>query len=490
MSFTLPTAHSLPMEEVVPEAIAVKGLSRSSLLQQRRRIRIPPQTGINYGAAGAGGGNRQLQFVIADAGGMLDPASVNFVYNVQTTGTGGCCVDDSHVYTRLQINLNGQNLEDNAQLGKYTNAEVKLSCSQGWYKNEGSFAGFELLNNELQTGAQVAAATTVLGAALTGYAGAWGNVTGNQPTIAARQGANAYPWNPYGGEQRCMPLGLISGVGRMAQYLPLNVLGELNITLFTGSANEVCFQPTGATDGDFSLAGSYVEYDIVVPHPALAEMQHKMANDPSEPGLNLPFESTIMASGTNIAASAVLSESSIIVSRATQNLLRSFLIQQPVALLNSKNYPSQSCFSHAGSYKIQWRIGSQYFPSIPAEGDASMWCVSQEAYGSADRNENGACINRELWHVNTTAATPTVNAGESFVKFAFADSFVPCYGFQLVKGNAEPLAVDGISLSGASGSQAVIILTSAPAVTVAPYVALVALRFISAHGGAVRILGA
>jgi hypothetical protein len=83
-----------------------------------------------------------------------------------------------------------------------------------------------------------------------------------------------------------------------------------------------------------------------------------------------------------------------------------------------------------------------------------------------------------------------VNAGESTVKFAFADSFALAYGYQVVKGNAEPLAVDGVSLSGASGSQAVLIVQQAPAVALSPYVALVALRFISAHAGAVRILGA
>jgi hypothetical protein len=274
----------------------------------------------------------------------------------------------------------------------------------------------------------------------------------------------------------------------MKQYLPLNVLGEVNITLFTGSAAEIIYQPTGATNGDYSLNGVFLEYDIVVPHPALAEMLHKMANDPSEPGLNLPFESTIMASGTVIPASATLTESSIIVSRATQNLLRSFLVQQPQALVNTANYPSQSCFAHAGTYQIQWRIGSLYFPSIPAQGDASMMTLSMSAYGSADTNENGSCINREIWRTTTNAATPTVSEG--FTKFAFADSFIPAYGFQVVKGNAEPLAVDGVSLSGASGSQAVLILQSAPALAMSPYVALVALRFISAHGGAVRVLGA
>ena len=459
---------------------------------------MPPQTGITYGANGAGGGGRQLQFVVADAGGLLDPASIDIVYNIQTSGTV-VSADDGHPFTRIQVNLNGQNLEDNAQCAKYTNAEVKLSCGNGWYRSEGSFAGFENLNHELQNGAPVAAATPVTGALLNNFASAWGCVVANQPTISARQAANVTAYNPIGGEQRCMPLGLMSGVGRMRQFLPLNTLGEINLTLFTGSAGEVVFQAPNAVNGDFSLAGVYLEYDIVVPHPALAEMLHKMANDPSEPGLNMPFESTIMAAGVTIAASDSLTETSIIVSRATQNLLRSFLVQQPTTLLNAKNYPSQSCFGHAGTYRIQWRIGSQYFPAIPAEGDASMWCMTQSAYGSANANEDGNAINRELWRTYTTAIgagagwTTLPTTSDGFQKFAFGDSFIPCYGFQLVKGDAEPLAVDGISLSGASGSQAVVVITSAPATaggSVTPTVGLVALRFISAHAGSVRVLGA
>jgi hypothetical protein len=92
-----------------------------------------------------------------------------------------------------------------------------------------------------------------------------------------------------------------------------------------------------------------------IPHPAYSELLHKVANDPMEAGLMLPFESTVTASSGTIGSSASLAESSIIVSRATQNLLRSYLLQQPTAILTSKNYPSYSCFGHAGTYSLQFR---------------------------------------------------------------------------------------------------------------------------------------
>ena len=57
------TNATSPFEEVVPDAVAVKGISRASILTQRRRVRVPAQTGTSYGATGAGAGNRQIQFV-------------------------------------------------------------------------------------------------------------------------------------------------------------------------------------------------------------------------------------------------------------------------------------------------------------------------------------------------------------------------------------------------------------------------------------------
>ena len=494
MSALLQSSSQLPMDEVVPRAASVQGLTRSSILTARRRVRAAPQTGVAYGSAGANGGSQQIQFVIADQGGLLDPASVSLVYNMQTTGTGNEVPDDGHPFTRMQISLNGQMLEDNAQAAKATNAEVKLSASSAWYRTSGSFCGFELLNNELNTGPVSTNITFALGQA---YSGAWGDVSGNVTAISARTSSAATVANPLGGEQRCLPLGLISGVGRMKQYLPLSVLGEINLTLYTGSRQEIMFQNTLAnTDADYSLKGVYIEYDVVVGHPEYMNLLGRVANDPNEQGLVLPFESTIMTSSGTIAASATaLVENSIVVSRATNHLVRTFLIQQYTANLASTAWPSQSAFGHMQTNKVQWRVGSMYYPQIPAEGDASIWCAAQLAYGSASLNEASSVINRVTWAQTTNAAAPSVAAQassgyEGVQKFNYSDSFLCAYGFQNVKGDAEPLAVDGISLSGASGSQLVCVVTNGPPVTITPTLGLVALRFIQAQAGAVRVQGA
>jgi len=495
MSSLVQSSHSLPMEEVVPRAASVQGLSRSSILTARRRVRAAPQTGVSYGSAGASGGSQQIQFVIADQGGLLDPASIALVYNIRTSGTGVETPDDGHPFTRMQISLNGQMLEDNAQAAKCTNAEVRLASDQSWYRTSGSFCGFEQLNNELNVGGATGASAT--NALTQAYCGAWCDVSGNQSAIAGRTASSATTANPLAGEQRSLPLGLISGVGRMKQYLPLSVLGELNLTLYTGSRQEIMFQHTLAnTDGDFSLGGVYIEYDIVVGHPEYMNLIARVANDPSEQGLVMPFESTIMTSSGTIAASAsALVENSIVVSRATNHLVRTFLIQQPTAYLASTAFPSQSCFSHMQTNKVQWRVGSMYYPQIPAEGDASIWNMTALAYGSAALNTATSVINRVAWAQTTNAPAPSVAAQassgyEGVQKFNYSDSFIPAYGFQNVKGDAEPLAVDGISLSGASGSQLVCVVTNGPPTTTTPTLGLVALRFIQAQAGSVRVQGA
>ena len=122
-----------------------------------------------------------------------------------------------------------------------------------------------------------------------------------------------------------------------------------------------------------------------------------------------------------------------------------------------------------------------------------MFAMSMLAYGTAARNDNAAVINRVLWGQFTATAPAgvlTISANEGAAKFVGGDSFLPAYGFQVVKGEAEALDVDGLSLSGASGSQLVAVVRSAPTVQITPMVGLVALRFINAHAGADRVIGA
>jgi len=505
MSFQNQSGDLSSFTEVVPESAKLGGLTKSSILTQRRRCRVTPQTGAVYGSnsAGTGGGNQQLQFLIADQGGLIDMRSVVLNYTISTSGTVSV-PDDGHPFTTVQVLMNGQLMDNIQNAMKLTNIEMKAGGSKSYYQSAGSFQGFELLNQDLSVSltSTISGNTSTVGTAngLTlGAIPAWGFVTPNLADINARttRAANA-KWSGFRGEQRSIPLGLMTGVGRMSTYLPIALTGELSLVLITGSAGEVMLQNSSSADCDYSLANVSIEYDIVVPDQRYMSLLQKIASDPSDAGLNIPFESSIVTAGASIAASAsALTESSVIVSRATNHLLRAHIVQIPTTLLQSQAYPSQSCFGHAGLFSYQFRIGSQVYPQVAAAGDASMFNTSLAAYGSVSQ-ENGSVINRALWAVAsnaTTAGTPAVyetaeGTTTTATKFYYADSCIPSYGFQTVKGGAERLDVDGVSLAGASGSQLIASLISAPSVAYTPFVALVALKFLKASGGAVTVIGA
>lgn len=492
MSFTNQSGDLLPFSEVVPASAQFGAPERSSILTQRRRCRVTPQTGSSVGVVStpASGGGQQIQFLVADQGGLIDMRSVVINYTIFTAGTS-VGPDDGHPFMTVQALLNGQLLENIQNAPKLANVEMAMGGSRSYYSSAGSLQGFELLNNDLVTTVPVQG---------TGAAGitAWGYVAGNQASIVARssRASNAI-FNNIAGEQRSIPLGLICGLGRMKQYLPIALTGELALVLITGQNTDVLFTTANTTTGDFALSNISLEYDIVVPDTRYMQVLQRVAmEDPA--GLTMPYESSIVSTAAAIAASAsALTQNDLIVSRATNHLLRATVVQIPSTAVSLLAFPSQSCFGHAGVYSVQFRIGSQVYPQVASQGDASLFNMSLAAYGSV-MQENGSVVNRVLWGNSTNATTAgtaavyetaqVASGGDA--KFAYADKFVPTYGFQTVKGQAEPLAVDGVSLAGASGSQLIVSLVSAPAIAYTPFVILTALKFIKAQGGAVQVVGA
>jgi len=486
MSFQNQAGDLSPFTEVIPEGARVSGLTKSSLLTQRRRVRITPQTGPSANPSG------QVQLLIADQGGLLDPRSMVLNYTLVATGTAPVAPDDGHVFGAVQVLLNGQLLDNVQSAMKVANVEMTLGGSQSYYKTAGSMQGFELMNNDLISKVP----TTTAADLLTAY-GQYGYVPSNVTDISARyKRAAAAAWNNQAGTQRSIPLGLMTGFGRCKTYIPIALLGEISLVLQTGSNADVMFQYSSTQDATYSLANISLEYDIVVPDTRYMQLLQKVASE--DAGIVIPYESTIVATGGQISSSSsALQESTIITSRATNHLLRTSLVQIPSAVVSSLSYPSQSCFSHASLFSYQLRVGSQVYPQIAATGDASVFNTALSAYGSV-MQENGSCTNRCLWANSTNPTTAGTAASyedaavttSASAKWAYADKCIPSYGFQTCKGAAEPLDVDGISLAGASGSQLITTIVSAPQTTYIPYVLLTALRFIRAAGGAASVVGA
>ena len=471
-----------PYTEVVPASARLGDVSKASILTSRRRMRITPQSGATYGSAGSGGNNAQVNFLVSDAAGLIDPRSIVLNYFVQTAGTNTTVMDDATPFTTCQISLNGSLLDNIQNAARVANIEAKLGMSSSYYRTAGSFQGFQLLSPDQATTAvsawgRVASITTDLSTSFKRAAAAQnGNVAGMQVSI---------------------PLGMLSGFGRMKTYVPISILGDLQISLIAGSAADCVFQNGAATaDGTFSLSQVSLEYDIVTASAPYMSLLKDIATSDAR-GLVMPFESTICAQAAAIALSSTITENTLITSRATQNLLRASVVMTPTSAISSLGAPSQSLFSHAGTSSVQFRAGSQVYPQLPAFGDASMFNMSLSAYGSVSQ-ENGSVINRALWGNSTnvttqgTAAvyeTSQANTGGA-TTFAWADSFSPTFGFATYKGGVEAPDVDGINLSASSGAQLIVSIVGAPAVAYTPYVSLVALKFIKAQGGAVSVLGA
>lgn len=490
MSFTNQSGELYPFTEVVPASAQFGAPERSSILTQRRRARVTPQTGASYGSAGAGAGGAQVQFLLADQGGLLDMRSIVLNYTIQTaTSSTTACPDDGHPFMTVQALLNGQLLENIQNAPKLANVEMTMGASRTYYQTAGSLQGFELLNNDL--------VTNIPSSSVTASITAWGYVSGNQGSVQVRSSrAASARFNNIAGEQRSIPLGLMMGLGRMKQYLPIALTGELALVLIAGTPNDVLFDIASTTAGDFSLSQVSLEYDIVVPDQRYMQVLQKVAmEDPV--GLTMPYESSIVTAAAAISSSASMTQNDLIVSRATNHLLRASVVQVPTSAVSLQGFPSQSCFSHAGVFSVQFRIGSQVYPQIAAQGDAALFNMSLSAYGSP-MQENGTVTNRVLWGNSTNGATAGTAAvyetaessASGTLKFCYADRFIPTYGFQTIKGGTVPLDVDGVSLAGASGSQLITSLVSAPGVAYTPFVILTALRFIKAQGGAVQVVGA
>jgi hypothetical protein len=416
--------------------------------------------------------------------------SIVLNYTIQTYATTTtACPDDGHPFMTVQALLNGQLLENIQNAPKLANVEMAMGASKSYYQTAGSLQGWELLNNDL--------VTNIPSSSVTASITAWGYVSGNQPSVQVRSSrAASAKFNNIAGEQRSVPLGLMMGLGRMKQYLPIALTGELAFVLIAGQPGDVLFDIASTTAGDFSLSQVSLEYDIVVPaQNYMAVLQKVAMEDPV--GLTLPYESSIVTAAAAITSSATMTQNDLIVSRATNHLLRASVVQVPTTAVSLQGFPSQSCFGHAGTYSVQFRIGSQVYPQIAAQGDAALFNMSLSAYGSPEQ-ENGTVTNRVLWGNSTNGATAgtaavyeTAEASASgTLKFCYADKFIPTYGFQTVKGGVMPLDVDGVSLAGASGSQLIVSLVQAPGVAYTPFVIITALRFIKAQGGAVQVIGA
>jgi len=472
--------HGLPIDEAVPMAAEVGGVSRSSILQGRRRIRFQPQTGTSATPGSI------IQFVLSDSTGLLDVNSMVLSATVAVSGASSAepaWLDDGASWCRrAQVLANGSLLEDVDNAHRASNLEVQSSAGLDFYKTQGSFMNYWKFNNDLIAGSSNAASqkNDVLGHA----ALAWADLSGS-------------------GVQCGWPLGLITPSLRCEKYWPLRNMGELVLQFTTANASEAIFSPLkSATNPTYTLSNIYLECDIVVPLPEYAALLDRVTQMEAEPGLVLPVDTLIVSQGQSIPAAPSASsttESSVVVSRATTNLRQAIFAVQPSAGLNNFTYPATSCFPDAGFGSIQWRVGSLYFPSQPADSLARAAQMTMGAFGEPASTDKSPVWNRQNYDVTTTTAGVTYRnalAGPGAggvvatdARFRYSDFAPKAYCFDAYKGG-EALDADGISILGQAGSQIVNIVRLANPDAVTPVVVLKATKYIHLKNGGLRVVGA
>ena len=461
----------MPIEEVVPDAAMVKGVSRSSLLTGRRRVRLQAQTGTSAAP------NSIIQFVLADSSSLLDLNSVVLSATVTTTGTGDVAMDDGPAFIRrATVSLNGTNIDDTDLANRFANANVYAGADRAWTTGAGSFANYWAQNPAL--------AVPVGAGAYTSFA--TGDLSGCLVSASVRTKL---------GVQMAWPLGLVSKFFATKQYLPLQQCGELVVQLLCDTAQAACIQRTGNTNGTYALTNIFLEADFVQPHYLYQEMLNRVSQMEGEQGVVVPFNAVISAQSQGITASG---QANIVTSLATNNLRKIILTQSPVTEATI-NYPVCSAFANNSLTGVQFRVGSLYFPSQEAVNTGSIFWMTQSAFNSGEpiHHRNG-CIDYNLFVKSTSAAglaiTSSVQSSAGgYTNQFWGDSCVIAYGFDNAKG-VEPLDADGISVLGQAGSQIVSLMRIAPNATywtngVVFNVHLERTRYLVLRNGALRVEG-
>ena len=464
----------IPMTDVVPASAKLGGVSKSSILNGRRRIRFQPQTGTTASPGSI------VQFVLADSTCLLDVNSAVISFTATTSGTGAVALDDGPAWCRrVQITANGSLIEDTDNAHRNSTAQVYMGADKAWVQGAGTFAGYWKDSPALSSSG-AAYITPGLVSSIGTYSLIEGDVTQGLVNASVRYKA---------GMSLAVPLGLLTGAMRGEQYWPLNHMGEIVFQFTLAQAAEAVFQATGNTNGSYSLSDIFMEADLVTPSHAYSQVLNMLVNDDNEPGLVIPVETTITQQGQAIGSGS--QESSIVVSRATNNLRKVVLVAQPTSGLANANYPSVSCFPNNSFSQFQARTGSLYFPSQPANSLARAFWMSQEAFnGGEPLHAYNGVANWNTYGLTTSSAgaltsPSTYNVGQ----LIFNDKFVLAYNFDNFHGG-EKLEADGVSVLGNSGSQLICILRNSPGESITPTVSLVATKYLHLKSGGLRIVGA
>lgn len=431
--------------EVVPEVAKVAGkLAQSSVITGRRRVRLVPQSGQNYGSANSAG---VVNILIQDGQAYADLLSAVVSFNLTTTNTvlanpslamaaATSVVNDDgawSVFRRSLISVNSTLMDDTDFVAKKVNAEIYATASQNWYDNVGSFCGLWKYNTGWgSNGKGTSEGLSVIGK----Y-----NVIDKIPLQALRVQTPAAGGVPVmsGMNKFSMPLSLLTSFFRNDTLFPSRNAGQLYVQLNVASALEALYSGASAGASSFNITNLTLELDFVDLHPTYLSMMDEIIESPSGPGVQWKFDAHMTATqslgsgpyagllsnltfagnklGTALASGQGAGQQSVIVSKASQNMRSLQVIVQPSAKLSSGDWFPNSTFANPGFVDIQYRIGSLYFPAFVSVGEHRAYFDLQNAFGSPESVDKSGLVDNFNYYLTTwsptTAAVPLCTQNNS-----------------------------------------------------------------------------
>lgn len=496
--------------EVVPDVVKVAGkLAQSSIITNRKRVRLVPQTGQTYTLGSGGSGI--VNILLQDGGSYADLTSAVLSFDVETwdsANTGNLTLSDValdegaySVFRRAVVTVNSTQADDRDLLAKAVNAEILATCSQSWYDNAGSWMGLWNRNTGSLAadtgGANVDANKYAVATKLTKKA------ANEQLASADGTGSPAV----FGQNHYSVPVSFLSNFFRNETLLPLRNAGQVYLQLQLASAAEACLskpQGAGVTPvPNVRISNCTVEIDMIDLHPTYLKMIDDMIESPEGDGVRWAYDAHLSATALIPAAAG---DTSAIFSKASQNLRAIQVITQPSAGLNAVQFSGQGCFSNPGFRNIQVRVGSQYYPAFMSVGEARAFQDLQNAFGSPGNSvDKSGVIDTKNYYLATpgtgfagTQASNNngtlINAGtagsSANAAYANSDAWTWAYCFDRLKhAKFEGADLDGINSLHSSGSQIVVQINCSPAQaqTMAAFIRYT--RVLVLQGGATRIVG-
>lgn len=477
----------IPVTEIIPESMKLKGLSKSSILTSRSRVRIVPQTGSKYDPTG----QTQANILIQDRAGLLDLQSCVLSYKLQTSSVG-LTPDNSPLQTaipddfawsviqRLQVSLNSVALDDIDYCGRRATMEVYSSASRSWYSSIGSLFGAwkfvegkAFLSSINGTPARAAGAGTQLipdlsvaaNGDVTGPAVAVSHVTVDTAGIPACIPKNdvvskltwATIWfknlsytngawaNAGEGRTFAIPMSMLSHFFRNEQFFPLRNAGQLMIQLYFAPANYCMYKGGAAQDATYNITDMYLECDIVMAHPEYTALLDEICARPENEGYALAFDAHLVSQANPGAGSSV----TVIASKATPNLRAMHFTMQPLATIGKQTWFQNSTFNCNDMVQWQMRLGSLYFPAMPSQGLARNFMELANSFNSPAPSVGQASV---IDYDNFMGSTSDAGASSLTYLYPHASCYIGGYCFDLMK-HGETLSHDGVNTLSQSGSQ-------------------------------------